>query len=70
MAKRMVTTLVDDLDGSELGVGEGVTLRFGLDGRTYEVDLSDENAEQFRGKLTAYVAAARKVTPARSRRRR
>ncbi len=42
MAQKIQTLFVDDLDGSE---AEG-TVRFGLDGTHYEIDLS---ADQRRG---------------------
>ena len=41
MARRTVVMLTDDLDGSEATE----TVRFGLDGRDYEVDLSKKNAK-------------------------
>lgn len=34
--------LVDDLDGSQLERGSGDTIQFGLDGRAYEPDLTDD----------------------------
>ena len=40
MAQRVQTLLIDDLDGGE---AEG-TVRFGLDGAEYEIDLSAEHA--------------------------
>jgi hypothetical protein len=50
--------LVDDLDGAELdGTGESIT--FGLDGRTYEIDLSTAHADELRQVLTPYLTAAR-----------
>ena len=66
----MQTLFVDDLDGSE---AEG-TVRFGLDGAEYEIDLNSEHAEQLRDALARYVAAARRTgtsakQPARSRRK-
>ena len=42
MAQRVQTLLIDDLDGGE---AEG-TVRFGLDGAEYEIDLSAEHAER------------------------
>jgi hypothetical protein len=51
------TTLVDDLDGSE--AAESVA--FALDGVSYEIDLSEENAEKLRDALAGYVAGARRV---------
>jgi len=41
MAQRISTTLIDDLDGTELERGSGETVRFGIDGRVWEIDLSD-----------------------------
>jgi hypothetical protein len=56
MAQRVVVTLSDDLDG---GVAEE-TVSFGLDGKSYEIDLSGENAEKLRAALAPYVQAGRK----------
>ena len=70
MAQKVQTLFVDDLDGSE---AEG-TVRFGLDGTEYEIDLNAEHAQQLRDALARYVAAARRTgasakQPARSRRK-
>ncbi|WP_042378912.1 histone-like nucleoid-structuring protein Lsr2 [Streptacidiphilus melanogenes] len=56
MAQRVVVTLSDDLDG---GVAEE-TVQFGLDGKSYEIDLSAQNAEKLRSALAPYVQAGRK----------
>jgi hypothetical protein len=56
MAQKVVVSLVDDLDQSEADE----TVEFGLDGATYEIDLSDENASALRDKLADYVAHARR----------
>jgi hypothetical protein len=50
--------LVDDLDGGEADE----TLEFGIDGATYEIDLSKENADQLRDSLAAFIGAARRLT--------
>ncbi|WP_342365716.1 MULTISPECIES: Lsr2 family protein [Plantibacter] len=68
MAQRMITTLIDDLDGVELARGSGETVRFGLDGRDYEIDLSDHNAAELREVLAPYVGAGRRNVALRSRR--
>ncbi len=47
MAQKIQTLFVDDLDGSE---AEG-TVRFGLDGTDYEIDLNAENAQALRDAL-------------------
>jgi hypothetical protein len=57
MARRTVVTLTDDLDGSEATE----TVRFGLDGRDYEVDLSKKNAKSLRDGLKRYVEVGRKT---------
>jgi hypothetical protein len=68
MAQKVQTLFVDDLDGSE---AEG-TVRFGLDGTEYEIDLNAKHAKQLRGALARYVDAGRRVgastrRPARGR---
>jgi hypothetical protein len=70
MAQKIQTLFIDDLDGSE---AEG-TVRFGLDGTHYEIDLNTVHGKEFRGVLARYTEAARKVTgaargPARNGRR-
>jgi hypothetical protein len=49
------TLLIDDLDGGE---AEG-TVRFGLDGTDYEIDLNAKHAEALREALATYIDAAR-----------
>jgi Lsr2 len=57
MASRVITTLVDDTDGSEAAE----TVQFGLDGTMWEIDLSAGNAGKLRADLAGYVSKARKV---------
>jgi hypothetical protein len=57
MAKRTIQMLVDDVDGTEADE----TVRFGIDGIQYEIDLSKTNAEKMRGVLARYVEAGSKV---------
>ncbi len=66
MAQKVNIVLVDDLDGSEATE----TVTFGLDGSTYEIDLSDANAAALREALSGYVGHARKVTGGGRRARR
>lgn len=56
MAQHTIVQYVDDLDGAEAAG----TVDFGLDGKNYEIDLSDSNAEALRAALAPYVAAARR----------
>ena len=57
MAQQVNVSFVDDLDGSE-AVG---TVAFGVDGRQYEIDLSESNAARLRELFTPLVGAGRKV---------
>lgn len=59
MAQKVLVQLVDDLDGTS---SEDVsTVLFGLDGASYEIDLSDANAERLRDALTEYIGSARRT---------
>src|SRR4051812_24108752 len=57
MAKRALITVTDDLDGTD----GAETVHFGYEGRTYEIDLSDENRAEFDEFMTRYVDAARRT---------
>lgn len=57
MAQKVTVSLIDDLDGDKAEE----TVEFGLDGKTYEIDLSSSNANKLRETLSGYVAAARKA---------
>jgi hypothetical protein len=66
MAQKVQVLLVDDLDGSEATE----TVSFGLDGVSYEIDLSSGNAGQLRKELASYVEHGRKAGSVLGRRRR
>lgn len=59
MAQKVLVQLVDDLDGTSSH--DVTTVLFGLDGVSYEIDLSEENAEKLRASLSPYVDSARRV---------
>ena len=59
MAQQVLVQLVDDLDGT--ASSDVSTVSFSLDGVTYEIDLSEANAERLRGSLSQYVDSARRV---------
>ena len=61
MVQRTVIRLVDDLDDTEIVDGAGETVSFALDGRQYEIDLTNQHSDDLRAALDRYVAAARKV---------
>lgn len=60
MAQKVQTILVSDLSGKELGE-EGQTVRFGFLGGDYEIDLSQEEADEFATTMQKYVDAGRRV---------
>jgi Lsr2 len=70
VAQKMLVQLVDDLDGRAITDGKGETVSFGIDGKDYEIDVSDKNAGKLRSSLAQYVGAARKVSGRRGRRSR
>ncbi len=55
--------MVDDIDGGEASE----TVSFALDGVSYEIDLSGENADALRAELEHYIAASRRVGGRKSR---
>jgi nucleoid-associated protein Lsr2 len=57
MAQKVTVSLVDDMDGSTAAE----TVEFGLDGVSYEIDLSDDNAKRLRDALAGYVTNARRA---------
>jgi Lsr2 len=56
VAQKVTVSLIDDLDGDKADE----TVEFGLDGKSYEIDLSSGNADKLRDALASYVAAARR----------
>ena len=63
MATKVLTTLQDDIDGSDATP----TIRFALDGIEYEIDVSDRNANRLRNSLGEFIAHGRKVGGRRPR---
>ena len=57
MTRKIHVHLIDDLDASEASE----TLRFEVDGRPYEIDLSSDNAQKFRAEIAPYIRHARRV---------
>ena len=55
MAQR--TILTDDIDGSE----GAETITYMVNGKEYEIDLSEENAERFHDALEPFVSKSREV---------
>jgi hypothetical protein len=65
VAQRVHIVLEDDIDG---GTAEE-TVRFGLDGVNYDIDLSAANAAKLRDALAPYVGAARRSSGGRGSRK-
>ncbi len=64
MAQKITVALEDDIDGGPADE----TVRFGLGGTEYEIDLSKKNANAFRRQLAPFIEHARRA--ARGQRRR
>ncbi|MET8846019.1 Lsr2 family protein [Amycolatopsis sp. NPDC004625] len=57
MAQKVLVEMLDDIDGTPAAH----TVPFALDGITYEIDLSDENAAALRDELARYIASGRRT---------
>jgi Lsr2 len=64
MAQKITVALEDDLDGGPADE----TVRFGIGGAEYEIDLSSNNASAFRQQLAPYLAHARRAGRGQRRR--
>jgi hypothetical protein len=63
MAQKITVALEDDLDGGPADE----TVRFGLGGTDYEIDLSKRNANAFRRKIAPFIEHARRAGRGRRR---
>lgn len=57
MARKVITNIIDDLDGDEAQQ----SIEFSLDGVDYLIDLNDKNATEMRSVLSKYTEAATRV---------
>ncbi|MGW4057781.1 histone-like nucleoid-structuring protein Lsr2 [Amycolatopsis sp. NPDC004747] len=57
MAQKVSVEMLDDLDASPATH----TVPFGLDGISYEIDLSDDNAAALRDALARFISAGRRT---------
>jgi hypothetical protein len=69
MAQKVQVLLTDDVDGTEILSGKGETVTFGLDGKSYEIDLTSKNATALRRAIKPYVDAGRPLKGSSTRRR-
>lgn len=65
MAQRVRVLLEDDIDHSQASQ----TVRFGVDGSDYEIDLNDEHSTQLRDTFGHWIRHARKTSTSRTNRR-
>lgn len=68
MARKVQVLLEDDIDGTP----GAETVLFSLDGKSYEIDLSEKNADKLREAFAPWIGAGRRVsspTAAETRRR-
>jgi Lsr2 len=63
MARSVAVVVTDDLDGSP----DAETVTFGLDGVTYEIDLSAKNRARLERDFAPYTQAGRRITRGRNR---
>jgi len=57
MARQVITTLIDDLDGK----AADRTVEFSLDGLSYTIDLSEANAGKLRKALDPFINAGTRI---------
>lgn len=62
-SSRTIVELTDDVDGKPAAE----TVKFSLDGREYEIDLSEKNAKALRKAFEPWSASARRVSGRRGR---
>jgi hypothetical protein len=65
VAQHVIVQLVDDLDGTQSN--DISTVTFGLDGATYEIDLTGANADTLRKSLAEFASHARRIGGRRKR---
>lgn len=61
MARKIIHQLIDDIDGTVIEVGSGETVTFALEGASYEIDLTDDNARRLRDALAPFITAGRRL---------
>lgn len=66
MSDKVTVTKIDDIDGTTKAEA---TVKFGIDFKEYEIDLSKRNNAKLRALLKPYLAVARKAKRSANRSR-
>jgi hypothetical protein len=61
MAQKVIVQMTDDLDGDEANE----TVSFAIDGKAYEIDLSEKNADKLRSALHPFMDGGRRLKAVR-----
>ena len=62
MASQTTVQLIDDVDGKPAAE----TVTFGIDGREFEIDLSEKNAKALRKTFEPWTSSARRISRGRA----
>ena len=63
MARTIITTITDDIDGAT----DATTITFGLDGVAYSIDLGSKNEKKLRDALAPFIEKASRARGAATR---
>lgn len=66
MAQKTQVVLISDLTGEEIANGDGATVTFTINGVSYEMDLTSNEAQEFDAHIERYIQAARRTGGRRS----
>ncbi|WP_460843850.1 histone-like nucleoid-structuring protein Lsr2 [Nocardioides marmoraquaticus] len=69
MASRVITQLISDLSGEEIGDGQGESVQFGYRGTNYTIDLTADEAAAFDEAIATYIENATQQGRARTTRK-
>lgn len=66
MAQKIIVQLHSDLSEVEIPQGEGSTVNFSFQGKSFEIDLSDKELAEFEEVLDIYMEKGRRANRTRS----
>lgn len=62
MARKTIVQLIDDIDETVIGDGEGESVEFSLNGATFKLDLTNEHIEELHDQLAYWIEHAERVS--------